>query len=226
MKPRYAIKQSCYGWLWTEKEDAFITKNAGVRSRKEIATFLRRGISSTQQRARVLGVKLATVYQRNLNEVIGKTFGHLKPFKKGPSYSISGNARVWCHDDSFPSAPDRLAFVTNLRLGLTKGIKRTKGLGFINASGYHSIGIKTGKRTYGRIFTHRLAMEKYLGRPLTKTESVHHRGSRTDNKIEMLVLKNKAHGPGQSIYDQIKWLRSLGVSIGPVPAKLRKIWKD
>lgn len=46
---------------------------------------------------------------------------------------------------------------------------------------------------YGRIYTHRLIMSQYLGRPLEIYEDVHHiNGNTQDNRIENLQLLSKS----------------------------------
>jgi len=56
------------------------------------------------------------------------------------------------------------------------------------------------------VMQHREVMEKILGRPLTKYETVHHKnGDRTDNSPENLELWVKRQPPGQRVADVIEW---------------------
>lgn len=57
---------------------------------------------------------------------------------------------------------------------------------------------------------HRLRMEEYLGRPLLKQESVHHRnGDRQDNALENLELWSASHPSGQRVDDKVAWAVEL-----------------
>lgn len=64
---------------------------------------------------------------------------------------------------------------------------------FVDKDGY--LRVTQGDR---QILIHRFIMEKYLGRPLTKQEDVHHRnGDRQDNRLQNLELLS--HGKHSTI---------------------------
>jgi hypothetical protein len=51
----------------------------------------------------------------------------------------------------------------------------------------------------GWMLEHRYVMQQAIGRPLTRSETVHHKnGNRRDNRLENLELRVGAHGVGAS----------------------------
>ena len=89
---------------------------------------------------------------------------------------------------------------------------RTRKLGetFVNNGGYIVEKIGLGKK--GWVLQHRLFMEKKIGRPLEKHETVHHKNTiRDDNRIENLEIRHLSdHPPGGSLDDMMRyWLEKI-----------------
>ncbi len=85
----------------------------------------------------------------------------------------------------------------------------------ITANGYAKI--KTRDKF---IYEHTLVMSNFIGRQLSKGESVHHiNGIRDDNRIENLELWNRGQPAGQKVEEKIKWakefLEEYGYTIKP-----------
>jgi hypothetical protein len=79
------------------------------------------------------------------------------------------------------------------------------GKGCLRKDGYRSVLIN-GKRR----LEHSVMMEEKLGRPLLKTEQVHHiNGIRSDNRIENLELWTTSQPSGQRVEDKIKWCKEF-----------------
>jgi hypothetical protein len=65
---------------------------------------------------------------------------------------------------------------------------------------------RTPERKGYTILEHRYVMERMLGRPMTREETVHHKnGQRTDNRPENLDLRSSRHGPGGDVSAMIRW---------------------
>ena len=77
------------------------------------------------------------------------------------------------------------------------------GKGHINAQGYRRIPVGGGRE----LAEHRVVMERHLGRPLKKNETIHHlNGIRHDNRLENLELRASHHGKGQRPADLVDWI--------------------
>lgn len=93
-----------------------------------------------------------------------------------------------------------------------KGKRRwTDNAGYIRVSNGNHYGIPE----------HRLVMQNIIGRPLLRTEVVHHRnGIRHDNRPENLEMWSKGHPSGQSVRDLLAWARRVISDYEPIEALL------
>lgn len=90
-----------------------------------------------------------------------------------------------------------------------------KGGRIIEKTGYVSIWKPEhpnakGGRDKSYVLEHRLVMSEHLGRPLLRTEQVHHRnGDRADNRIENLELWSTSQPAGQRVEEKLKWAKEF-----------------
>lgn len=103
----------------------------------------------------------------------------------------------------------------NLRDGSMGSIDKRLGYKTIIAHGHPNA---MGKK--GRILEHVYVMSEYLGRPLMKGETVHHKnGIRDDNRIENLELWDKSQPSGQRVEDKIEFYKEFLIRHGYIIKK-------
>jgi len=86
------------------------------------------------------------------------------------------------------------------------------GEGSINKQGYRVIQKPDHANSWkdGSILEHRWIMSEHIGRPLSRTELVHHKnGDRQDNRIDNLELCDNSQPPGQRVCDKISWMKEF-----------------
>ena len=65
-------------------------------------------------------------------------------------------------------------------------------------------------RSKNYVLEHRLVMSQILGRPLLRSEYVHHlNGNRGDNRPENLELWARMSPPGQRVKDLVPWAKEI-----------------
>jgi len=166
--------------------------------------------------------------------LVGKKFGKLLVLSE--SKRAKNGASMWnCLCDC---GVKKIIRGTNLTTGVTRscGCRRTevnksrigpkapmwKGGRHADSRGYVLI-YKPGhpnsqRNNTGYVLEHILVMSNFLGRPLTREETVHHRnGIRDDNRLENLELWGSSHPPGQRAEDMIRfcieYLERFGFSV-------------
>lgn len=74
------------------------------------------------------------------------------------------------------------------------------------------------------VLGHRVVMENFLGRPLLKTETVHHKnGNRADNRLSNLELWAKSQPAGQRVTDLLDWAHAIINQYSSEESKLKRL---
>lgn len=164
---------------------------------------------------------------------IGQRFGNLVVVKREPSNKYGG--AMWlCQCDC---GNTKITSALHLINGHTKScgcwyknqfhkegrkpnnylsgrIQLKSGYVLLRVDDYPNVNIK------GYVLEHVYIMSKYIGRPLTKQETVHHKnGIRNDNRLENLELWASKHVPGQRVEDLILFAKEILQTYEPTSLK-------
>jgi len=163
-----------------------------------------RGTHLTRGTSKSCGCSWSSPKAENLE---GKRFGNLVAIRRNGTNKF-GSATWLCRCDC---GEEKTAPSIQLKAGHVKScgcLNHRKGAesshwkgGYKAKSGYLYTSVD-GKC----VLLHRIAMEKHIGRKLTKDETVHHiNGNRSDNRIENLELWTGKHSDGQRVEEITKF---------------------
>lgn len=153
-------------------------------------------------------------------EIVGMIFGHWTVLEELPE-RVNGKIKYKvlcsCGKES-TSRPEHLLSGNSKSCGHVNADKSKnrpgssspswKGGRHLNSHGYVYVydPKHPNSKSNGYVLEHRRVYSNYLGRPLLKSEQVHHvNGDKQDNRIENLELWSTSQPPGQRIEDKVQW---------------------
>lgn len=147
----------------------------------------------------------------------GQKMGKLSVLSRAENHS-RGHAR-WNVRCDCGTEKVMLGYV--IRRALSEGRTPACGVGFCRANKPKERNLKRGyvrvkdpshpnANDWGWVYEHVKVMSGLLGRPLKRTETVHHKnGLRDDNRPENLELWTKSHPSGQRVEDKVSWAMEI-----------------